>query len=139
MRPTGRPGRRRPAQSAGSASSKLGSRPRAQFVRWQADGAATDLDEHAAETRHLGKAGQQPDDVLIPSSEVVSRGVGRLEAMGLIHRLSPRTLELKTEELRRSSTLPTIEGGWTPPGRTGHCIYPLWQQPTSSLAGSTRR
>ena len=39
-------------------------------------------------------------DYIGTSSEVVTRGLGRLEAMGVIHRLSPRTLELKTAELR---------------------------------------
>ena len=39
-------------------------------------------------------------DYIGTSSEVVTRGLGRLERMGLIHRLSRRTLELKTEELK---------------------------------------
>jgi GTP-sensing pleiotropic transcriptional regulator CodY len=34
------------------------------------------------------------------SSEVVIRGLGRLETMGLIRRLAPRTLELKAAELK---------------------------------------
>jgi len=39
-------------------------------------------------------------DYIGTSSEVVTRGLGRLEGMGLIRRLSRRTLELKTKELK---------------------------------------
>ncbi|HXQ11337.1 MAG TPA: Crp/Fnr family transcriptional regulator [Caulobacteraceae bacterium] len=39
-------------------------------------------------------------DYIGTSSEVVTRGLGRLEAIGLIRRLSPRNLELKSAELR---------------------------------------
>ncbi|HVM99801.1 MAG TPA: Crp/Fnr family transcriptional regulator [Caulobacteraceae bacterium] len=39
-------------------------------------------------------------DYIGTSSEVVTRGLGHLERMGIIHRLSPRTLELKTADLR---------------------------------------
>lgn len=39
-------------------------------------------------------------DYIGTSPEVVTRGLGRLERMGLIHRLSPRDLELKTADLK---------------------------------------
>ncbi|HXQ47927.1 MAG TPA: helix-turn-helix domain-containing protein [Caulobacteraceae bacterium] len=45
-------------------------------------------------------------DYIGASSEVVIRGLGRLEAMDLIRRLSPRTLEVKTTELKAFVNLP---------------------------------